>query len=145
MKKSDSPDQRAPASLSDQLLRGDLMAAACPSREVLKHVTSRWGVLVLIALHGQTRRFSELRRLIGGVSERMLAQTLQWLEHDGLVDRVAYPVVPPHVEYSLTPLGQEAAERVRLLADWIETHMPQIGAAQADYEAKQPDHELIKM
>ena len=83
------------------------MAQACPSREVLKHVTSRWGVLVLIALEGKTRRFSELRRSIGGVSERMLAQTLQWLEGDGLVLRIAHDVVPPHVEYRLTPLGRE--------------------------------------
>jgi DNA-binding HxlR family transcriptional regulator len=112
--------------LSERLRRGDLMAAACPSREVLKHVTSRWGVLVLLALQGGTHRFSELRRAIGGVSERMLAQTLQWLEGDGLVDRVAYEVVPPHVEYSLTPLGQEAAEKVRSLADWIETNLPRI-------------------
>ena len=114
--------------LSQQISRGDLMAAACPSREVLKHVTSRWGVLVLIALEGGTRRFSQLRRAIGGVSERMLAQTLQWLEQDGMVDRRAFDVVPPHVEYSLTPLGREAAEKVRALADWIEVSMPQIAS-----------------
>ena len=120
--------------ISEQLERGDLMAAACPSREVLKHVTSRWGVLVLIALEGGTRRFSELRRAIGGVSERMLAQTLQWLEGDGLVDRVAYEVVPPHVEYSLTPLGREAAARVRALADWIETSLPRIAEAWKERE-----------
>jgi DNA-binding HxlR family transcriptional regulator len=115
-----------PASLSDKLRRGDLMAADCPSREVLKHVTSRWGVLVLIALTGGTRRFSALRRMVGGVSERMLAQTLQWLERDGLVDRIAHQIVPPHVEYSLTPLGREAAEKVTTLADWIEVNMPRI-------------------
>jgi DNA-binding HxlR family transcriptional regulator len=113
-------------SLSERLERGDLMSAACPSRVVLRHITSRWGVLVLIALEGRTRRFSELRRTIAGVSERMLAQTLQWLEQDGLVARRAYEVVPPHVEYSLTPLGQEAAERVRGLADWIESSLPRI-------------------
>ncbi|MFL5620318.1 MAG: winged helix-turn-helix transcriptional regulator [Gemmatimonadaceae bacterium] len=115
-----------PLPISEQLQRGNLLAADCPSREVLKHVTSRWGVLVLMALEGKTRRFSELRRMIGGVSERMLAQTLQWLEGDGLVDRVAYPVVPPHVEYSLSSLGVEAAARVRTLADWIETSLPEI-------------------
>jgi DNA-binding HxlR family transcriptional regulator len=115
-----------PMLLSERVERGDLLAAACPSREVLKHLTSRWGVLVLIALRGRTRRFSELRRAIGGVSERMLAQTLQWLEHDGMVERTAFDVVPPHVEYSLTPLGQEAAQKVRALADWIETSLPQI-------------------
>lgn len=113
--------------LSDKLRRGDLMAAACPSREVLKHVTSRWGVLVLLALRGETRRFSDLRRTVSGVSERMLAQTLQWLEGDGLVVRKAYEVVPPKVEYSLTPLGEEAAEKVRSLADWIEMSLPEIG------------------
>ena len=122
MKKPSTP----PASLSEKLLRGDLMVASCPSREVLQHVTSRWGVLVLIALGEGTHRFSALRRMVGGVSERMLAQTLQWLEHDGLVERVAYAVVPPHVEYSLTPLGREAEALVRALADWVETSMPAI-------------------
>lgn len=118
--------------LSAQLRRGDLMVAQCPSREILKHMTSRWGVLVLIALQNETHRFGELRRLIGGVSERMLAQTLQWLESDGLVDRVALNVVPPHVEYSLTPLGQEAAEKVSALADWIESRLPSILASKGE-------------
>lgn len=126
MKYSDAAPAPPRTPLSEQLRRGDLMAAACPSREVLNHVTSRWGVLVLIALEDGTLRFSQLRRAIGGVSERMLAQTLKWLEQDGLVDRRALDVVPPHVEYSLTPLGREAAEKVRALADWIEVSMPQI-------------------
>ena len=117
---------RSPAPLSRRLKRGDLLAEACPSREVLKHVTSRWGVLVLMVLEARTHRFAELRRAIGGVSERMLAQTLQWLEGDGLVQRVAHQVVPPHVEYSLTPLGREAARRVRGLADWIEVNLPKV-------------------
>lgn len=112
--------------LSGRLRRGELLEAGCPSREILKHVTSRWGVLVLLVLETGTHRFSGLRRAIGGVSERMLAQTLQWLESDGLVDRIAHDVVPPHVEYSLTPLGREAAKRVRGLADWIEESLPRI-------------------
>ncbi|WP_291220567.1 helix-turn-helix domain-containing protein [Dokdonella sp.] len=111
--------------------RGQLLAAACPSREVLKHMTSRWGVLVLMVLETRMHRFSELRRTIGGVSERMLAQTLQWLESDGLVDRIAHDVVPPHVEYRLTPLGQEAAAKVRGLADWIEINLPRVLRARA--------------
>ena len=106
--------------------RGDLFAQQCPSREVLKHVTSRWGVLVLVALLDGTLRFSDLRRRIGGVSEKMLAQTLQWLEGDGFVLRTAYPVVPPHVEYSLTPLGREVSARVEGLADWIELNLGSI-------------------
>lgn len=113
-------------SLSEKIERGNLMADGCPSREVLKHVTSRWGVLVLIALMSGTQRFGDLRRKVTGVSERMLAQTLRWLEHDGLVAREAYKVVPPHVEYTLTPLGLEAAAKVRDLADWIELAFPRI-------------------
>jgi len=116
----------------DKMRRGELLVESCPSREVLKHMTSRWGVLVLLVLATRVHRFSELRRAIGGVSERMLAQTLQWLEQDGLVDRVAFDVVPPHVEYSLTPLGVEAADKVRRLADWIEGSLPRILQARED-------------
>lgn len=118
------------------------MAADCPSREVLRHMTSRWGVLVLIALSQGTRRFSELRRMVGGVNERMLAQTLQWLEGDGLVDRVAFKVVPPHVEYTLTSLGVEAAEKVGALADWIEVHMPGIAERRERRDHKREDQPL---
>ena len=127
-KHHDGATQPAPT-LAARMLRGDLFSEKCPSREILKHVTSRWGVLVLVALRGGTHRFSELRRKISGVSERMLAQTLQWLEADGLVLRESFPVVPPHVEYSLTPLGQEAAEKVEVLADWIEGKLPQLMTA----------------
>ncbi len=111
--------------------RGELFSAECPSREVLKHVTSRWGLLVLVALQeGGTLRFSDLRRKIGGVSEKMLAQTLQNLEMDGFIDRVSHPVVPPHVEYSLTPLGVDIGRQVSSLADWIESNLPRIMKAQ---------------
>lgn len=113
---------------SVQVRRGMLMHANCPSRDVLKHITSRWGVLVLIILLGGMHRFSDLRRKADGVSEKMLAQTLQGLEGDGLILRRSLPVVPPHVEYSLTPLGVEAAQRVEALADWIEETLPQIMA-----------------
>lgn len=112
--------------VAERLERGDLFAPSCPSREVMKHVTSSWGVLVLIVLQDGTHRFSELRRKVTGVSERMLAQTLQWLESDGLVERKSYPVVPPHVEYTLTPMGEQAAELVAGLADWIEGNVMQM-------------------
>ncbi|MBQ0933535.1 helix-turn-helix transcriptional regulator [Ideonella sp. 4Y16] len=116
--------------------RGDLFAAECPSRQVLQHVTSRWGVLVLVALRsGERRRFSELRREIGGVSEKMLAQTLQGLEGDGFVERTAHPVVPPHVDYRLTRLGMQVAGHVHELADWIEASMPAIERARAQRDA----------
>ena len=122
--------------LSTRLQRGDLLAQACPSRDVLKHVTSRWGVLILMALETEPHRFAELRRAVQGVSERMLAQTLQWLEGDGLVLRTVYDVVPPHVDYRLTPLGIEAAKRVRGLADWIETNLHKVQAFQTEREVQ---------
>ncbi len=121
--------------LSAQMRRGELFSAACPSREILKHVTSRWGVLVLVALMEGTHRFSDLRRKVGGVSEKMLAQTLQALEKDGFIDRVSHPVVPPHVEYSLTPLGEDIGKQVGALADWIETNLPRIIKAQQKHLA----------
>lgn len=121
-----------PATLATRMQRGDLFAEKCPSREVLKHITSRWGVLVLVALLGGTHRFSDLRRKTAGVSEKMLAQTLKWLEGDGFIVRKSYPVVPPHVEYSLSPLGREVATKVEGLADWIEENLAQIIAAQPE-------------
>ena len=115
-----------PHPFSEKLRRGELLEADCPSREVLKHMTSRWGVLVLVVLLGGTHRFSELRRKIGGVSEKMLSQTLQGLEGDGLVNRLSRPVVPPYVEYTLTPLGKEAAVKVEAMVDWIEDNLAEI-------------------
>ncbi|MGW2342424.1 winged helix-turn-helix transcriptional regulator [Streptomyces sp. NPDC001661] len=106
----------------------------CPQRLVLEHVTSRWGVLVLLALEERSYRFSELRREIGGVSEKMLAQTLQTLERDGVVHRDARPVIPPRVDYSLTELGREAAAQVRALADWTDRRLPEVTAARAAYD-----------
>lgn len=114
--------------LSEQLRQGKLLAPGCRSREVLKHVTSQWGLLSLIVLLDGTHRFSELRRTIGGVSEKMLSQSLQCLVQDGLVSRNVLPAVSPHVEYSLTPLGREAALHARALADWIELNLGRIGA-----------------
>jgi len=113
-------------SLKERLRRGELFSGDCPSRGVLKHITSRWGVLILVALLAGTHRFSDLRRKIGGISEKMLAQTLQDLEGDGLVIRKSYDVVPPHVDYTLSSLGLEAAQRVEALTDWIESSLPRI-------------------
>lgn len=118
-----------PLPVAARLARGDVLSAACPSRLILRRLTSRWGGLVLLTLETGPLRFSALRRRIGGVSERMLAQTLQELEADGFVDRRAFAVTPPHVEYALTPLGAEAAERFRALVDWVETNLPRIRRA----------------
>ncbi|GGW16930.1 winged helix-turn-helix transcriptional regulator [Streptomyces capoamus] len=106
----------------------------CPYRLVMEHVTSRWGVLVLIRLLDRPYRFSELRRAIGRVSEKMLTQTLQTLERDGLVHRDAKPVIPPRVDYSLTGLGREAAQQVRALAQWTEQRMDDVLEARRAYD-----------
>lgn len=123
------------STLSQQLRDGNLFAEQCPSREVLKHVTCRWGVLILVALRDGTHRFSDLRRKMGGVSEKMLAQSLQALEQDGFINRVSYPVVPPHVEYSLTQLGEQVSDKVAALADWIELNLPQVLAQREERAA----------
>src|SRR5437762_12004937 len=107
-------------------MRPDVNAAACPSRGIMEHVTSRWGGLVLAALLDGTLRFSELRRIIGGVSEKMLAQTLHTLERDGFVHREAHQVIPPRVDYSLTELGREAAGQVWSLARWSESRVAEV-------------------
>jgi DNA-binding HxlR family transcriptional regulator len=107
----------------------------CPQRLVMEHVTSRWGTLVLIALLERSYRFGELRREIGRVSEKMLTQTLQTLERDGLVHRDAKPVIPPRVDYSLTDLGREAAEQVRSVALWAERRMTAIQRAREEYDS----------
>lgn len=100
--------------------------AACPSRVVLDHVTSKWGILVLVALTDGPLRWSELRRRAQGVSEKMLAQTLRTLEADGLVHREAFPVIPPRVDYSLTPLGEGLTERLVPLFSWVAEHADDI-------------------
>ncbi|WP_081717262.1 MULTISPECIES: helix-turn-helix domain-containing protein [unclassified Pseudomonas] len=118
-----APDART---LTAKLRRGDLFTGKCKAREVLSHVTSLWGMLCLMALLDGTLRYSELRRKVNGVSEKMLSQTLQRLEGDGLVRRTSYPVIPPHVEYDLTPFGKDAAMHVATLADWLELNLHEI-------------------
>lgn len=116
-----------PSTALENPLRGNVLASACPSRPILQHLTNRWGLLVMVALgDGQAKRFSELRRQIDGISERMLAQTLQYLEGDRMIARHAYNTSPPHVEYRLTALGQAAHLRLDALVNWIETNLPEI-------------------
>jgi DNA-binding HxlR family transcriptional regulator len=114
----------------------DVFARACTSRETLEHVTGRWGALTLGALHEGTFRFNELRRRVDGVSEKMLSQTLHALERDGLVHREAQPTNPPRVDYRLTPLGREIAERLRALIDLVEGRMPEVLSARESYDEK---------
>ncbi|MCI4184661.1 helix-turn-helix transcriptional regulator [Dickeya dianthicola] len=106
--------------VTQQEVRCNVMAAGCPSRQALQHLTSRWGVLIVVSLLDNTHRFSSLRRHIEGVSERMLAQTLQSLENDGMINRHSFETIPPHVEYSLTQYGREIAQKLKELVLLIE-------------------------
>ncbi|ANG84176.1 winged helix-turn-helix transcriptional regulator [Microbacterium aurantiacum] len=101
----------------------------CPTRTVLDHVVSKWGVLVLFALTDGTIRWGDLRRRIDGISEKMLSSTLRTLEADGLVSRRSYPEVPPRVEYALTDLGGELMEKLGPLMEWVAAHADDIAAA----------------
>jgi len=121
------PSKRVP-------VRGNCYDSRCKTRAILGHVTGRWGGLVLGALIDGTRRYSEIRARVDGISEKMLAQTLRDLERDGLLVRRQYPTVPPRVDYSLTPAGSEVAQRVRDLITWLEDHVGELVAAQRRHE-----------
>lgn len=111
--------------------KGNLFAPDCPTRNILDDVTSRWGSLVLVVLLERSYRFSELAYLIGGVSEKMLAQTLRALEEDGFVLRTVHATKPPKVEYSLTPFGRELAQRMQALTSYIEANIARVMAHRA--------------
>lgn len=104
----------------------DVMNPDCPSRKVLERISDKWTALVIYALAEKTMRYGELQRRVGGVSQKMLTQTLRSLEDDGLVTRKIYPVVPPMVEYSLTPLGRTLTEPLTAVRQWAEKHLPQL-------------------
>lgn len=105
---------------------GYVLSNQCPSREVLEHLTSKWSVLILRCLANGLQRFSELKKRIEGVSEKMLTQTLKMLEKDGFILRTVYPEVPPRVEYQLTEMGQQAALQLSQFINWIEENIDEI-------------------
>ena len=113
--------------------------ANCRAREMISRVADKWSMYVIHVLaEAGTVRFSELRRRVDGVSQRMLTVTLRGLERDGLVRRTMHPEVPPRVEYSLTPLGVETADRIWQLIELLEGRMPAILAAQDRYDRTRP-------
>jgi DNA-binding HxlR family transcriptional regulator len=114
----------------------DVFAKNCTSRETMEHVTGRWGTLAMVALLDGTTRFNALRRRVDGISEKMLSQTLQALERDGLVLREARPTIPPHVEYSLTPVGRDVADKLLELVELLESRMPSVMDARMEYDAR---------
>lgn len=120
-----APDGPAPDLVTDVFARG------CTSRAAFEDVTSKWASLALLALGEGGYRFNALRRRVEGVSEKMLSQTLQALERDGMVTRDVVTTIPPRVEYALTPLGVSVADRLRALADLLEESTADVESARA--------------
>jgi DNA-binding HxlR family transcriptional regulator len=112
----------------------DAFNSECPAREVLEHITSRWGMLILAALGEGPRRFSELPATIGGISEKMLSQTLRTLVRDGLVARTVEPTTPPRVSYELTSLGLGLTTSLEQFLGWIRQHTIDVVTAQRRYD-----------
>ncbi|MGW4771399.1 winged helix-turn-helix transcriptional regulator [Nocardia sp. NPDC004278] len=112
----------------------DAFNSDCPAREVLDHITSRWGMLILTALGNGRLRFSELNAMIGGISEKMLSQTLRTLVRDGLIARTVEPTTPPRVSYELTALGQGLTESLQQFLGWIRENTVEVMAAQSRHD-----------
>ena len=108
----------------------------CPVREILDRIGDKWSVLVVALLGDGRKRFSELRRSIDGVSQRMLTLTLRGLERDGLVTRTVFPTIPPRVDYELTALGRTLLEPIMALEAWAQTHRATIQSARLRYDAR---------
>ncbi|MEV0997152.1 helix-turn-helix domain-containing protein [Nonomuraea sp. NPDC050202] len=108
----------------------------CEVRQILDRIADKWSLLVIALLDCQSLRFTQLRREIDGISQRMLSVTLRQLERDGLVTRTVHPVVPPRVDYALTPLGRTLHQTIKSLVTWTEQHQEEIIAARAAYDAR---------
>jgi len=114
--------------------------SACRAREVLQRVGDKWSMYVIDLLGQGTMRFTELHRAIDGITARMLTVTLRGLERDGIVTRTIHPVIPPRVEYNLTPMGRTLLDSIGRLVTWADSHLPEIDAARATYDAMHPPH-----
>jgi DNA-binding HxlR family transcriptional regulator len=111
----------------------------CEVRQILDRIAGKWSLLTIALLDGGSRRFSELQRMIDGISQRMLAVTLRQLERDGLVKRTVYAVVPPRVDYELTKLGSTLLETTHAIVAWTEEHQAEVAAARSEYDARVAD------
>ena len=114
----------------------DVFLAECPSRQLLDRLSDKWVTLVMVALEGGSRRYSQLSRTIAGVSQKMLTQTLRTLERDGLVTRTVTASVPVTVTYELTGLGHSLQRVIHGLKDWAESHMGEVLTARSSYDAQ---------
>ena len=123
-------DVTAPPPTPDQHLPGDCRAVG----SILARVGDKWSVLVIMLLSNGPRRFNEIKRMVGGISQRMLTLTLRGLERDGLVTRTVFPTIPPRVDYELTELGRSLREPVQNLGQWAFTNLPQIQSAREKFD-----------
>jgi DNA-binding HxlR family transcriptional regulator len=114
--------------LSRMLLRPCVLRPSCPSRAVLTLICDKWTALIIRSLAARTLRYNELQREVAGISQKMLTQTLRALEEDGVIARKVYPVIPPMVEYSLTPLGRTLVKPLHGICLWAEKYVPKIEA-----------------
>ena len=112
------------------------LSEGCPSRQVLELISHKWTILILYMLSLGTQRHGHMLRTIEGISKKMLTQMLRELEMNGLVSRKVYPVVPPMVEYNLTPLGMELLPLIRALKEWAEQHLDAVTAARAHFQGQ---------
>ncbi|MQY35561.1 hypothetical protein SRB17_35390 [Streptomyces sp. RB17] len=116
----------------------DAFLRECPSHQLLGRLSDKWVSLVIAALSGGTKRYSDLGRTIAGVSPKMLTQTLRTLERDGIISRTVTPSVPVRVDYELTPLGSSLAGLLTAVKDWAETHFEEVRTARERYDAEDP-------
>ena len=116
-----------------------LPTATCRVREVLGRIGDKWSIFIIIRLGNGPQRFTTLKRSVDGISQRMLTVTLRGLERDGIVSRTMYPVMPPRVDYALTPLGHTLLDAVGALMAWADEHLAEVDAAREGYDARSPD------
>lgn len=122
--------------MADDRLQCDVYAKNCPSRMILDRISNKWSMLILDRLRDETVRFNQLRRDIDGISQKVLSQTLKYLERDGLIYREAFPTVPVTVEYSITELGRTLTDTVHLLTHWAEENFAAVQKAQQAYDGR---------
>lgn len=123
--------------METRTLFSDAYSPNCPERQILDRIGDKWTTLIIVLLKDEPKRFSELQRQIQGISQKMLTQTLRGLERDGLIHRTVYPEIPPHVEYSLTPLGRTLYEPIAAVVGWARAHIDEVISARDRYDSRE--------
>ena len=118
----------------DRVATMNIFDTSCEAHQILEHIANKWTILIVFALTQGTKRYSELKKQIIGVSPKMLIQNLRNLERCGLIDRKIYPIVPPKVEYSLTTLGESFTEPLAVLGEWAYRHIEEVTVSIEDYD-----------